>query len=203
VVAVEAEDRGLGLGSRRGKVVLHEEAGVNGEALLQEGLFEVAGVVEQELGFDAIDIGGVLEKLEQAMEKQLRGLEGLGDIVREGVDVADDGLMAFVDAEGVAAYASTVEGDEAGQDARVEVLEQELGGGLVVPTETSLPEASLVFEQRAQLTRGVVPKVEDLELGRGDHKLGKVFVELIGIRAAEVERGTRGVYPDVLIQGRA
>jgi hypothetical protein len=145
----------------------------------------------------------VLEKLEQAMEKQLRGLEGLGDIVREGVDVADDGLMAFVDAEGVAAYASTVEGDEAGQDARVEVLEQELGGGLVVPTETSLPEASLVFEQRAQLTRGVVPKVEDLELGRSDHKLGKVFVELIGIRAAEVERGTRGVYPDVLIQGRA
>ncbi len=153
---------------------------MHGEAFLEEGLFERAGVVEEELGLDAIDVGRVLEEFEEAVEEEAGGVEGGGDVAGEGVDVADDRLVALVDAEGVAADASTVQGDEAGEDARVEVLEQELGGGLVVPAKTLLPEARLVFEQGAQLARGVVPDVEDLELGRDDHKARQIFVELIG-----------------------
>src|SRR5260370_35183726 len=125
-----------------------------------------------------------MEQLEQAAEEGLCGLEGLGGIVRDGVDVADDSLMAFVDAEGVAADAAAVESDEAGEDARVEILQEKLGGGLIVPAEASLPEARLGLEQGPQLARGEVPEVEDFELCRANHKLAKVFFELIGIRAA-------------------
>ncbi len=135
-----------------------------------------------------------MEQLEQAAEEGLCGLEGPCGVVRDGVDVADDSLMAFVDAEGVAADAAAVESDEAGEDARVEILQEELGGGLVVPAKASLPEARLGLEQGPQLAGGEVPEVEDLELGRDDHKLAKVFVELIGIRGAEVGRGTTRVY---------
>ena len=57
-----------------------------------------------------------------------------GSVSLEGVDVADDGLVAFVDAEGVAADAAAVERDEAGEDAAVEVFEEKLGGAACSPS---------------------------------------------------------------------
>jgi hypothetical protein len=83
----------------------------------------------------------MLEKLEQVVQKDLRDLYDLRRLSRNRKGVADDGLLAFVDAEGEAADAPTVEGDEAGKDAGVEVLEEELGGALVVPTQPLLPDA--------------------------------------------------------------
>ena len=78
--------------------------------------------------------------------------------------------MAFVDAEAEANNASSVERDEAGKDARIEILKQELGGGSVVPVEALVPELGLLFEQRTKLLRGEVAQVEDLELLRGRHR---------------------------------
>ena len=107
--------------------------------------------------------------------QSLRGIGGCGE------GVADYGFLAFVDAEGEAADAAAVEGDESGEDARVEVLEEELGGALIVPAETLLPETRLGFEQRAQLTRGKMTQVENFELGRDGHTLFDVLeYELIG-----------------------
>ena len=94
----------------------------------------------------------------------------------DGEGVADDGFLAFVDAEGEAADAAAVERDEAGKDAGVEILEEELGGALVVPAQALLPDARLGFEQGAQLARGEVAQVEDLELGGDCHTLSEVFV---------------------------
>ena len=123
----------------------------------------------------------MLQELEQVVEEELRDLKHLRRFVRDGEGVADDGLLAFVDAEGEAADASAVERDEAGQDAGVEVLEEELGGALVVPAQALLPEARLGFEQRAQLPRGKMAEVQNLELGRDCHTLWKYSFELIGI----------------------
>ena len=155
------------------EIVLHEEAGIHGEAGGEEGLVDGAGVVEEELGFDALDAGGVVKELEELMEERLRDVQHLRGVVGDGEGVTDDGFLGFVDAEGEAADAAAVERDEAGQDAGVEVLEEELGGALVVPAETLLPDARLGFEQRAELTRGEVAEVQDLELGRDCHALGR------------------------------
>ncbi len=86
-------------------------------------------------------VGECCRSWTQVMQKELRDLNDLRRFARDGKGVADDGLLAFIDAEGEAADTSSVEGDEAGQDAGIEVLEEELGGALVVPTQSLLPEA--------------------------------------------------------------
>jgi len=169
---------GIGPGGR--EVVLHEEARVHGEAGGEEDLVDGACVVEEKLGLDALDAGGVSEELEEVLKEGSGGGEGLGGVGADGPGVSDDRLVALVNAEGEAADAATVEGDEAGKDARIEILEEKLGGALIVPAKTLLPDASLGFEERAELPGREVPEVEDLELGRDSHILD-VFVELIGI----------------------
>ena len=139
------------------------EAGGRGDGGLDKGR-EDALVEKQELRFDAADVGGGFEELEEVAG------EGLDDEVRVGfaggcVDVSDDGFEVFVDAEGETDDASAVEGDETGEDAGVEVLQEEVGGGAVVPVEALVPEGGLSLEERAELTRGEVAEVEDLELG--------------------------------------
>ena len=170
--------RGWGRNLRcvRGReVVLEEETGVHGESGGEKGFVDGAGVVEEELGFDALDVGRMLEELEKLVEEGLCDREGLRGVAVGGKSVADYGFLAFVDAEGEAADAAAVEGDKAGEDAGVEILEEEFGGALVVPAEALLPEARLCFEQRAQLTRGKMTQVEDFELGSDGHTLFEVL----------------------------
>ncbi len=125
---------------------------------------------------------GVVEELKELVEEGLGDREGLRGVAVGGEGVSDDGFLAFVDAEGEAADAAAFEGDKAGEDAGVEILEEELGGALIVPAKALLPEARLGFEQRAQLTRGKMTQVEDFELGRDGHTLFEVLeYELIGI----------------------
>ena len=71
------------------------------------------------------------------LEECVGDAERLGVVAADGVDVADDCFVALVDAEGEAADAAAVEGDEAGQDAGVEILKEKLGGAAIVPAETS------------------------------------------------------------------
>ena len=123
MVAVEAQEAGFG----QGEVVLHEEAGEHGEASGEEDVVDGAGVVEEELRFDAVDVGGVEEQIEEVVEEGVGDAEGLGGVAGGGVGVAYDGFVALVDTEGEAADAAAVEGYEAGEDAGVEVLEEELG----------------------------------------------------------------------------
>ena len=170
MVAVEAEDGAFG----QGEVVFHEKAWVHGEASVEEDVVDDAGVVEEELGLDAIDVGGVQEQVEQVVEEGVGGAKGLGGVAAGGVGVADDGLVAFVDAEGETADAAAIEGDEAGEDTGVQILQEELGGAAIVPAETVLPDGGLGLEQGAELTRREVAEVEDLELGGGGHELESI-----------------------------
>jgi len=187
-------------GVRGREVVLEEEAGVHGEAGGEEWFVDGAGVVEEQLGFNALDAGRMLEELEKLVDEGLSDGKGLRGIGGGGEGVADHGLLALVDAEGEAADASALEGDEAGEDAGVEILKEEFGGALIVPTEALLPEARLGFEQRAQLARGKMTQVEDFELGRDGHTLFDVLeYELIGIFFGWVRDG--GGVPGSLLAG--
>ena len=153
------------VGEARGReVAFKEEAGEDLEAGEEWG--QDVRVEEQELGFDALDAGGVLKHFKDVAGEGLGGDQGGGGRGR-GEEVADDGFGVFVDAEGVTDDLAAVEGDEAGEDAVVEVLEEEVGGGAVIPAETALPGGGLLGEERAQLARVEVAEVEDFELWRG------------------------------------
>jgi hypothetical protein len=159
---------------------MHDEAG------LEEGLFDGAGAVEEKLRLDAVDVGRVQEEIEEGAKEGVGDVQGYGWVIGYCVGVSDDGFVSFVDAESEATDASAVECDEAGQDAGVEVLQQQLGRALVVPAQLLFPDTSLGFKQRTELACGEVPEVEDLELGVDCHCLvKKYFVELIAIVAAQ------------------
>ena len=202
---VRGESGGVTVGGEsrpwRWKVVLHEETWMQGEARGEEGLVDGSGVVEEELRLDAMNAGGVLQELNEVVEEGAGDVQHLAGLVGYGEGIPYDGFVSLVDAEGEAADAATVERDKAGEDTRIEILEEEFGGALVVPAETLLPGARLGFEQRAKLARGEVPQVEDFELGGDVHSSGTcpgaVFVEIIGIRdrrGGRAEERSRGSY---------
>ena len=137
--------------AERGKVDLHKEARVGGKTGCTEGLFDRAGAVEEKLRLDAVDVGRVQEEIEEGAKEGVGDVQGCGWVVGYCVGVSDDGFVSFVDAEREATDASAVERDEAGQDAGVEVLQEQLGGTLVVPAQLLLPDASLGFKERTEL----------------------------------------------------
>ena len=114
------------------------------------------------------------------MKERLRDLKRLRWIICNGEGVPYDRFLPFVDAKRKATNSTSIESNKAGQNAGVEILKQEFGGTLIVPSETLVPDARFGLQQRAQLTRGEVAQVEDLELGGDSHTLWEVFVELIG-----------------------
>ncbi len=98
------------------------------ETGLPEDLVHGTGIVEQKLGLDAVDAGRVQQEFEQMAKKGVGDLERLLSIAGDRIGVAHDRLVALVDAEGEATDPATVERDEAGQDAGVEILQKQLDG---------------------------------------------------------------------------
>jgi hypothetical protein len=153
----------------RGEVGDHEEARMGSEAARGEGLREGAGGEHEELRLDAVDAGGGLQHLEQMNEESLADGVAGALALAEGVDVAEDGFGGFKDGEGVAGDLAAAQSDEAGEDAAVEIFEQDRGGAGVIPEEAALPAVGLFHEQRLKLRRGEVAQVEHFELRRETH----------------------------------
>ena len=146
-----------------------------------------AGGMEQELRFDAVDVGRVEQRFEEVLEQGLfdlvggerdgvfgnRGVAGFGieagPLAAEGEDVADDGLGFFVDAEGIAGDLSGLDGRVTGEHVAVKVLHEELGAGAIVPVEALAPDFGLGIEHRAEQRRREVPEVENLDGNAGCH----------------------------------
>ena len=135
--------------------------------------------MQEELGLDTVDAGRVQEQFEQVLEEAFFDLAaggfvmqaGAEDFFRQREDIPDDGFGVFVDAEDVAGDAAGVYGDVAGEGAGVEILEEKLGGGEIVPVEALLPEGALSFEHRAQHGRGEVSQIENLQRKTGCHAM--------------------------------
>ncbi len=85
-------------------------------------------------------------------------------------EVSDDCFRAFIDEEGIAADAAAVERDEAGEDAGVKVLKQQIGRAAIVPAEALEPDVSLFIEQRPELARGEVAEIQNFDLLRARHR---------------------------------
>jgi hypothetical protein len=103
--------------------------------------------VEQELALDAINARGMLQQLYQ-MPQEVAFYIGGG--AGERKHISDDRLMIFVHAKGIAQNASIFYSDIAGQYARIKILQQEIGGGTIVPLQALTPETALLFQHRPQ-----------------------------------------------------
>src|SRR6478609_786000 len=100
---------------------------------VEKAAVDRSGVVQEKLRFDASDVGGVEQQFDKPVQKDSGDLGTLLRVTGECERIADDGLMTFVYAEGVSGDLSSIKSDEAGKDTRVEVLQKEFGGAVVVP----------------------------------------------------------------------
>jgi len=107
---------GGGVGPETLELLDEEEAAEYFEAGIAKDAGVAAGVVEQELRLDAVDVGRIEQRFKEMREQGLLDLKG--GLRRIGVgscagrrwrtgkseDIADDGLGFFVDAEGVTGH---------------------------------------------------------------------------------------------------
>src|SRR5579885_3298082 len=76
---------------------------------------------------------------------------------RKREHVSDDRLVLFVNAEDVSRDMAVFHGDKTGQCARIKVLEEEVGGGAIVPAQALAPEMAFFLQHRPQVAGGEVP----------------------------------------------
>src|SRR5271170_2235750 len=122
--------------------------------------------MKKELRLDAINARGVNEQFDEVLEEaKLNFSRGVVAVAaRDGEGVADNRLVFFVYTENIAGGAAVLDSDVAGENAGVEILQEQVGGGAVIPSQAIVPEADLLIEHRTQRVRREVAKVEDLEL---------------------------------------
>ena len=130
----------------------HEEALVNLKARSAEGAGVQTMRVQEKLRFNPVDARRILKQLDQALKQSQLDIGGRGlRVLRlKGEDVADHGFVLFIDAEEVACNTPILNGYVTGQQARIQILQQQIGGGSVIPFEALAPQTGFGFEQRAQ-----------------------------------------------------
>lgn len=143
---------------------LHKETRVGAKAaLFEDGL--QGGLREQELRFDAINAGGVLQHREKVVQQRLLEEESVL-LANSGrtEKVSDDGLLRFVNGKAVAADAAggSVYGHETGENAAVEIPEEELDGFGVFPKKTGAPKGGLFTEEGSQVSAGVEAQIANV-----------------------------------------
>ena len=106
------------------EVVLHVEPRMHNKTGLAEGLFNGAGAIEEKLRLDPVDIRRVQQQIDERAQHGVGDVQGHRGIVGQCKSVPDDGFVSLIDAEGEATDAAAVQGDEARQDAGIEVLDR-------------------------------------------------------------------------------
>src|ERR1700686_3032600 len=123
-------------------IEIHEDAGMAAEALLQKGARDLSSVVRQQLRLHAMDARRLLQGFDDVGEQAFFDLVPVGttgsaaDRVADRVadeEVDDNALILLVPKKGVAEKAAALDGGITGENFRVHVAEDHLGGGGVVP----------------------------------------------------------------------
>src|SRR5262249_51659502 len=78
-------------------------------------------------------------------------------------------FASFIDKEGVSANPSVFDSGIAGKNLGIDVAEDHLCGGVVVPRHEPVPHPGFVLQQRPQMLRAEVPQIQDLYSGRLRH----------------------------------
>src|ERR1700722_1085450 len=123
-----------------------------------------AGVMSQQLCFNAMDAGRLLQGFDDVSQQaQFHGTRiGKAAAVRDK-EIADHSLAAFIDEKRIAEDFPAVNGGIAGKDFRIDVAQNHLRRAAVVPGEQARPYLRFLFQKRTQIRRGKMPEVENLQ----------------------------------------
>src|SRR5271170_619730 len=107
--------------------------------------------MEEKLRLDAVDARGVDQELDQVVEQAKLDIGRGRCAVASGNDegVANHCFVFFVDAENVAGDAAVFHSNVAGKDPRIQILQQQVGGGAVVPSQPLVPKADFALKHGA------------------------------------------------------
>src|SRR5262249_45241025 len=81
------------------------------------------------------------------------------------VEIADHALATLVDKESVPADAVILYRGVSGQNLRIDVTENHLRGGTVIPGHHVRPQPALVLQQRPKVMRAEMPEIQYLHAG--------------------------------------
>src|SRR6266567_2027777 len=134
------------------------------ESRLQKWPRYYIGFVRQELRLHSMNPRRLLQGLDDMREQPQFDLAGIGEAVAIGhVEVANHTLAALVHEERVTEDAPAIHGRISWQDFRVDIPQNHLRRSGIVPQEQPRPDQCLLVEQRTQVHRRKMPKVEDLQ----------------------------------------
>src|SRR5260370_9423319 len=122
--------------------------------------------MQKQLSFNALNTGRALQGIDhvscQAMLYVLAG-DGDGAI---GVKIADHALAAFVDKKSVGTDSLVIHSRVTGKNLRIDVGEDHNRRRTIVPGHHPGPHLTLALQQRPQMMRVEVPKVQDFSAER-------------------------------------
>src|ERR1044071_8573200 len=135
----------------------HKQSWILPEAFSQKWLAQHAGFMRQKLRFNALYAGRLLQRVDYVHGQPVfyRVAWDADGIV--GVKIADDAFAAFIDKKRVAANMPVFHGGIAGQDLGIDIAEDHLGRGSVVPRHHLRPQKGLSLQQGTEVVRAEVP----------------------------------------------
>ncbi len=119
---------------RVGQLKNHEQPRITLKSLIQKRPRDAPRFVRQQLRFDPVDPGRLLESFDhvgQQLEFDLARIWNTGAVRHE--QIADHSLAAFIHEEAVAEDAATFDGGVSGKDFRVYIPQDHLRRSVIVP----------------------------------------------------------------------
>src|ERR1700691_6030734 len=132
------------------------------DALRQERTCYFAGLVRQQLRFDAMDSRRLLERFDDMSEKALLHFEPIRRAASvANKQVANHTLALLINKKRVAENTAALDGSIIAKNLRLHIAENHLGRLTVIPRQQSSPRGDLFFEQRSKVGGREVAEGED------------------------------------------
>jgi hypothetical protein len=168
-VAIPPGPQMQGCGHRRGRgrefaaqLPLHEDARIGLETMTREYLTELSLGMQQKLRLDPAGARGALQQLQRVLQQPRLDAVRTFPCLGGGKDISDHRLVLLIHAEDVTCGLAIFCRNKAGQDARIQVIEQELRRCPVVPAQTPLPQFGLLGQECTQRRSSKMTQVEHI-----------------------------------------
>src|SRR5579872_238851 len=133
------------------------------KTLIEEWSSNAACFMCQQLSFDAMNAGRLLQSFDYVSQQPDFDFVGVGKTLAVGdVEIADDSFAAFIDEESVAEDAAAFDGGVTGKDFGIDVAQNHFRRTAVIPREQTRPQPSFAIEQGSEIGGRKMSEIENL-----------------------------------------
>jgi len=163
----------------------HEKAWMALESLIEKRPGYTSGFVRQQLGFDAMNAGRLLQSLDhmgQQPDLYIASICGAPAVRDE--KIADYPLAALINEKAVPENKAAFDRGVTGKDFRIDVAQNHFRRAGVVPREQVRPNSTFVIEQGTQIHGRKMPEVENLHEGsrKCGHETNQASLAMADVR---------------------